>query len=120
VLPEVVSRLEALLEKEKITTPILLRMTGCPNGCARPYMAELALVGSAVNQYQLWLGGNPGLTRLASPIIEKLPLENLETTLTPLLRHWRDMGNKESFGDHCHKLDKSVLLALLHKHAATP
>jgi len=113
VLPDVLARLEALLKAEAINTPILVRMTGCPNGCARPYMAELALVGSAVNQYQLWLGGNPGLTRLAKPILEKLPLDQLETTLLPLMRHWRDNGIKHSFGDYCNSLDPDLLRNLL-------
>ena len=113
VLPDVLARLEALLKAEAINTPILVRMTGCPNGCARPYMAELALVGSAVNQYQLWLGGNPGLTRLAKPILEKLPLDQLETTLLPLMRHWRDNGIRHSFGDYCNSLDPDLLRNLL-------
>merc|ERR1712216_1119168 len=42
---------------------ILIRMTGCPNGCARPYMAELAFVGDGAKTYQIWLGGSPVLTR---------------------------------------------------------
>ncbi len=41
-------------------------MTGCPNGCARPYMAELGFVGDGPNSYQLWLGGNGNQTRLAT------------------------------------------------------
>ena len=118
VLPDVLARLEALLKAEAISTPILVRMTGCPNGCARPYMAELALVGSAVNQYQLWLGGNPGLTRLAEPILEKLPLDRLEATLLPLMRHWRDNGMKHSFGDYCNSLDPDLLRNLLHGQGA--
>jgi sulfite reductase (ferredoxin) len=113
ILPKILDRLEQLLAQEAITTPILFRITGCPNGCARPYMAELALVGSGVDQYQLWLGGSPGLTRLAVPYLEKLPLEQLETTLTPLLRHWRDQGKGSSFGDHCHGLGAESLGQLL-------
>ena len=38
--------------------PLVLRITGCPNGCARPYMAEIAFVGSGPGTYQLWLGGS--------------------------------------------------------------
>lgn len=120
ILPSVIERLEKLLEAEEITTPILLRMTGCPNGCARPYMAELALVGSGVDQYQLWLGGNPGLTRLAQPILDKLPLMDLEITIKPLLQHWRDNGKKQSFGDYCNQLEKKQLMDLLQSQGAVP
>ena len=113
VLPQVLQRLEALLAAEAIDQAILVRMTGCPNGCARPYMAELALVGSGVDTYQLWLGGSPRLTRLATPVLEAMPLQALEDTLRPLLRHWRDEGGGRSFGDHCLALDPQTLQTLL-------
>ncbi len=44
---------------------LVVRMTGCPNGCARPYMAELGFVGDGPNSYQIWLGSNANQTRLA-------------------------------------------------------
>jgi sulfite reductase beta subunit-like hemoprotein len=105
ILPAVLDRLDALLDRLAITKPLLVRMTGCPNGCARPYMAELGLVGSGVDQYQLWLGGSPGLTRLAEPYLERMPLEDLERTLEPLLTCWRDEGSaRSSFGDFIERL----------------
>ncbi|WP_216909028.1 sulfite reductase, ferredoxin dependent [Synechococcus sp. CCY 0621] len=105
VLPDVLVRLDALLERLEISKPLLVRMTGCPNGCARPYMAEIGLVGSAVDTYQLWLGGSHGLTRLARPYLEKMPLEKLEATLEPLLTAWRDEGGARSrFGDFIDRL----------------
>ena len=104
ILPHVLGRLETLLEELKIDSPILVRMTGCPNGCARPYMAELAMVGSGVEQYQLWLGGSPGLTRLARPVLQKMPLAEMESTLRPLLKQWQEQAPSQSFGDYCHSL----------------
>jgi sulfite reductase (ferredoxin) len=98
ILPMVVARLEAQMAGLGIERPVLVRMTGCPNGCARPYMAEIGLVGSGVDEYQLWLGGTPGLTQLARPFLQRLPLENLEATLEPLFCAWRDQGGKTSFG----------------------
>ena len=60
VQPEINARLWAKLKSMGMGNfEFLTRTTGCPNGCARPYMAELALVGSGPNQYQLWLGGSP-------------------------------------------------------------
>ena len=99
IFPAVLDRLETLLDRLEIAKPILVRMTGCPNGCARPYMAEIGLVGSGVDQYQLWLGGSNQLSRLAEPYLEKMPLDALEATLEPLLQAWRQTGMRRSFGD---------------------
>jgi sulfite reductase (ferredoxin) len=98
-LPGVLDRLEQLFGRIGIEKPVLVRMTGCPNGCARPYMAEIGLVGSGVDQYQLWLGGTPNLSRLAEPYLERMPLASLEQTLEPLLRAWHGRGGRASFGD---------------------
>ncbi len=114
ILPEVLDRLDALLRRLEIEKPVLVRMTGCPNGCARPYMAEIGLVGSGVEQYQLWLGGTPNLTRLASPYLERMPLAELESTLEPLLRGWKAAGGRRSFGEHVAQLgDVAVREALV-------
>jgi sulfite reductase (ferredoxin) len=99
ILPEVLERLEALFQRLGISKSVLVRITGCPNGCARPYMAEIGLVGSGVDQYQLWLGGTPNLSRLAEPYLEKMPLEALEATLEPLLQAWQSAGGRRSLGD---------------------
>jgi sulfite reductase (ferredoxin) len=77
-------------------------------------MAEIGLVGSGVEAYQLWLGGSPGLTRLAQPYLEKMPLEDLETTLEPLLTAWRDEGGKRSrLGDFIEKIGAERVGSLL-------
>ena len=112
-LPDVLERLEAQLQRLEIEKSVLVRMTGCPNGCARPYMAELGLVGDGVNQYQLWLGGTPNLSRLAEPYLERLPLEQLETTIEPLLRSWKAAGGRRSLGDHVARLGRPQVEALL-------
>ncbi|MBM5813206.1 MAG: sulfite reductase, ferredoxin dependent [Cyanobacteria bacterium M_DeepCast_100m_m1_067] len=99
ILPDVLERLEILLQRLGISKSVLVRITGCPNGCARPYMAEIGLVGSGIDQYQLWLGGTPNLSRLAEPYLEKMPLEALEATLEPLLQAWQSAGGRRSLGD---------------------
>jgi sulfite reductase (ferredoxin) len=99
ILPSVLERLDVLMNRLEIKRSVLVRMTGCPNGCARPYMAEIGLVGSGVEQYQLWLGGSPHLTRLARPFLERMPLGELENTLEPLLSAWKSEGGRRSFGD---------------------
>ena len=113
ILPDVIDRLDAQLRRLEIEKSLLVRMTGCPNGCARPYMAELGLVGNGVNEYQLWLGGTPNLQRLAKPFVEKLPLADLETRLEPLLVSWKAAGGRRSFGDHIEKLGDQAVSELL-------
>ena len=111
--PEVLARLDTLRQSLGIEHPLLVRMTGCPNGCSRPYMAEVGLVGSAAGHYQLWLGGTPGLTTLARPVLERLPLENLEAVLQPLFSHWMQTAASKSFGDFCQDHTTEQLQELL-------
>ena len=113
ILPDVLERLDSQLNHLEIKKSILVRMTGCPNGCARPYMAELGLVGSGVNQYQLWLGGSANLQQLARPFLQKMPLEDLETTIEPLLLSWKDAGGRRGFGEHITKLGDATVQEML-------
>ena len=99
ILPEVLKRIDDLIKNLNIEKTILLRMTGCPNGCTRPYMAELALVGSGQNKYQLWLGGSKNLQRLAKPYLQRMDLNDLEKTLKPLLIYWNKSNPEIDFGD---------------------
>ncbi len=112
-LPNVLDRVDRLLNDLSIKKSILIRMTGCPNGCARPYMAELALVGSGVDQYQLWLGGSPNLERLAKPYTSKMKINELEETLTPLLVSWKNSAKNTSFGDHINNIGEKQVKLLL-------
>jgi len=116
-LPELLERINNQLKRLEITKSILIRVTGCPNGCARPYMAELALVGSGLNQYQLWLGGSTNLKRLATPFLQKMPLNELEKTLEPLFLSWKNKGNSSSLGDHVMKLGNENVMSLLTSNA---
>jgi sulfite reductase (ferredoxin) len=113
ILPSVIDRIRALLnrlglEKEEF----VIRMTGCPNGCARPYMAELGFVGSAPNSYQLWLGGTADQTRLARPYMDKMAIDDLEKVLEPIFVYFQqDKQNNETFGEFCHRVNFPALQA---------
>lgn len=102
-LPNVMARLRTLLDNLGLgDEQFITRMTGCPNGCARPYMAELGFVGSNADEYQVWLGGSFNSTRLAEPYVQKLHINDLETGLTPLFVYFRDARTEsETFGDFC-------------------
>ena len=105
-IPGVLERIRALLNKLGLQYEhFVVRMTGCPNGCARPYMAELGFVGSAPEAYQVWLGGSRDQTRLALPYMERLNLNDLETQLEPIFVYFQQSRQlEEGFGDFCDRL----------------
>ncbi|MEN9205020.1 MAG: NADPH-dependent assimilatory sulfite reductase hemoprotein subunit [Thermostichales cyanobacterium DRC_bins_46] len=102
-LPQVLQDLEKLLQELHLEhEPLVVRMTGCPNGCARPYLAEIGLVGVQPGAYQLWLGGSPRGDRLAQLFLDKVPGEAILATLRPLLTNFaQERYSQESFGDFC-------------------
>ena len=114
-LPDILKRIDNLLKSLNIEKTILFRITGCPNGCSRPYMAELALVGSGLNKYQVWLGGSRNLQRLAKPYLQRMDLNDLEDTLRPLLEVWKNSFSELDFGDFISENKDSYILDLLNK-----
>merc|ERR1712039_461164 len=91
---------------------ILMRMTGCPNGCARPYMAELAFVGDSPKSYQIWLGGSPVLTRTAYPFQSKVKDEDMESFMEPIFAFFIEQRTAfETFGDFCHRVGAEAISA---------
>lgn len=113
ILPSVNARVRQLLQKLGLgEETFVIRMTGCPNGCARPYMAELGFVGSAPDTYQIWLGGTPNQTALARAYTDKLHLKDLETFLEPLLVCFQEQRQSgESFGEFCQRVGFETLRA---------
>jgi sulfite reductase (NADPH) hemoprotein beta-component len=106
VMPEVLTRLEHLMVETGLPEEeIIIRMTGCPNGCSRPYTAEMALVGKSPGKYQLYLGGNQAGTRLCRLYKEGVKNEDLVGELRPLLaRFARERIGAERFGDFSHRV----------------
>lgn len=100
-LPELVSGLEAALAGRQLARrPLQLRMTGCPNGCARPAIAEVGVVGRTKSSYDLFLGGGTRGDRLATLYREKVKLEDIPDILGPLFDRWANEGDPdETFGD---------------------
>jgi sulfite reductase (ferredoxin) len=83
-------------------------MTGCPNGCARPYTAEIGIVGRTKTGYDIHLGGAAAGDRLAPPVAKSVKLAELPTVLAPYLdRYVADRSDGESFGDFVHRVEAS-------------
>lgn len=102
-LPGVIDQLEVEVAKLGLqTSKLAVHMTGCPNGCARPYTPDVGLVGKAVGKYTVFVGGNPEGTRLAFIYRDMVPLEEIVPALVPLLQRYRvEREGSESFGDFC-------------------
>jgi sulfite reductase (NADPH) hemoprotein beta-component len=103
MMPDFLTRIEGLLAELGLPQEeIVVRMTGCPNGCARPYMAEIAFVGKAPNKYQIYLGGNEPSTRLNRLYKDSVKTEELLNELRTVLRRYiSEKLPGERFGDFC-------------------
>ncbi len=108
IMDEMEQQLEALgLEEEVFTT----RMTGCPNGCSRPYNADIGLVGKTKGKYTIFLGGRRQGDRLNWIYKDLVPAADVVPTLVPVLKQFgeaREPG--ESFGDFCDRMGKEGLV----------
>ena len=106
MLPGLIDRIEKLCGDLGLgSEEIVIRSTGCPNGCARPYMAEIAFVGKAPGRYQLWLGGNASGTRLNTLFKEVIKDAEIEAELRPLFaRFATERTASERFGDWCDRV----------------
>jgi len=109
-LPEFLARFETVLEEAGLKDDaISLRVTGCPNGCARPYLAEIGFVGKAPGKYALYLGASYEGTRLNRLFAPSVTLDDAIRVLTPVIQRYAlERSGNERFGDWC---DRFVLPA---------
>jgi sulfite reductase (ferredoxin) len=120
-LPGVIDVMEAELarlglEKEQFT----VRMTGCPNGCARPYNPDIGFVGKARGKYTVYVGGRLLGDRLGFIFKDMIPEAEITPTLRPLFVYFKqDRQPKETFGDFCHRKGLEDLLAYAEQFAAS-
>ena len=113
ILPSMIDQMEQSLAAlglggEVFTT----RMTGCPNGCARPYNSDIGLVGKTKDKYTIFLGGRRQGDRLNFLYRDLVPTAEVVPALEPVFRYFRDAREPgEAFGDFCHRKGKDDLLA---------
>ncbi len=122
VMPGVLDQLEAELRQLGLSEEKLsVRMTGCPNGCARPYQSDIGIVGRSGDKYMLFVGGQILGNRLNFQLKDLVPLAQIVPTLRPILEHFKnDRHPSESFGDYCHRLGSVRLQELLANEQAEP
>ena len=113
-LPAIVGAVHDALGRLEIGgDAVTLRVTGCPNGCARPYTAEIGLVGRRKRIYDIHLGGAADGTRLNALVFELVAEEHITPVLEPILVAWRDRRRPgETFGDFCHRAGSDGLAVL--------
>jgi sulfite reductase (NADPH) hemoprotein beta-component len=100
-LPDLISKIDIILNEFNLSKEeIVIRMTGCPNGCGRPYIAEIALIGKSPGYYNLYLGGNFEGSRLNNLYRETIQEEDILKELYPIIKDFAEnrMEN-ERFGD---------------------
>lgn len=101
LLPSFTDAMDSILAKHGLSSEsLVLRITGCPNGCGRAMLAEVALVGKAVGRYNLHLGGNKVGTRIPRLYQENISTEEILTILDDLIGRWAtERQSDECFGD---------------------
>lgn len=106
-LPQFVSEVDNILAMQDLGDEhIVLRVTGCPNGCGRAMLAEVGLVGKALDRYNLYLGGNRIGSRIPRLYRENISSAEILTILTPLIARWgKERTENEGFGDFLIRAD---------------
>ncbi len=100
-LPSLINRFDALFRKYGLEdVPVTTRMTGCANGCARPYLAEIGLVGKGPGRYALFVGAGFAGDRIGAPYRDNANEEEILEALAPLVaRFAKERESQEHFGD---------------------
>jgi sulfite reductase (ferredoxin) len=113
-LPGILDQMEVELAKLGLDREVIsVHMTGCPNGCARPYTPDIGLVGKAAGEkYSVFLGGNVLGTRLAFLFKDMVPKDEITPSLVPVFAQFKSQRQSgENFGDFCHRLGKDALVS---------
>jgi sulfite reductase (ferredoxin) len=114
-LPGMMDQLEIVLARLGLSRErFTVRMTGCPNGCARPYNSDIGLVGKAKNKYTVLTGGRVLGNRLNFILKDMVPSEEIVPVLDKVLTYYKSHRlDGEELGDFCHRIGKAALAAAI-------
>lgn len=118
-LPGMIDQIEVELARLGLSSETFtIRMTGCPNGCARPYNSDIGLVGKAANKYTIFVGGRLLGDRLNFIYKDMVPSEEVVPSLVPVLTYFKQEREPgETLGDFCHRKGAADLLAWADQYA---
>jgi sulfite reductase (ferredoxin) len=110
-LPSLIRRIEGIVSELGLAEErISYRMTGCPNGCARPYLGDVGFVGTTLGKYDVFLGGDFDGTRLNELYAHNVPYDEIPALLREPLRVFtQERRGGEGFGEWCHRVGVTVL-----------
>ena len=110
VRDEIIRRVEEILLKHNLQDEkFSIRITGCPNGCARPYAGDIGIVGRAPNLYALYSGGDFEGTRLNKKILDKVSYQDLTQALEQIFLLFKDQRkDNEPLGDFCNRVGTDI------------
>ncbi len=114
-LPGILDELEVEMKKLGLEDePFSVRMTGCPNGCARPYQSDVGIVGRSGDKYVLYVGGHVRGHRLNFELKDLVPRRDIVRFIRALLAYFKEERRPgESFGDYCQRIGQERCQALL-------
>jgi sulfite reductase (ferredoxin) len=114
-LPGMIDQLEVVLARLGLSRErFTVRMTGCPNGCARPYNSDIGLVGKAKNKYTILTGGRVVGNRLNFILKDMVPAEEVVPVLDKVLTYYKShRAEGEELGDFCFRMGKEALAAVI-------
>ena len=121
VLPDLSRRIEGLVAELGLADErISFRMTGCPNGCARPYLGDVGFVGTTLGKYDVFLGGDFVGTRLNTLFAHNVPIDEIPGLLRgPLAAFAAERTAAEGFGDWCDRVGVGALIERFQAEGAT-
>lgn len=112
----ILEKIEDVMRKHDVIDDVIaVRIAGCPNGCSRPYVGDIGIVGRTPDTYALYIGGDFEGTRLNEKVFDKVPYEQLAGALDPMFALWKDHRKVgEGFGNFCQRYG----IAAVKQHAA--
>ncbi|MDX1959956.1 MAG: NADPH-dependent assimilatory sulfite reductase hemoprotein subunit [Leptospiraceae bacterium] len=113
--PQLLAGIESVLVKHELSSRApVLRMTGCPNGCARPYSAEIGIVGQQNGgKYAIYLGGDAEGTRVGFQVATKVPISSIPELLEKVFIEWKKNGQDKTLGDFTYSIGKEKIAEIL-------
>ncbi len=114
-LPGIMDELETALRAVGLEDEtISVRMTGCPNGCVRPYQSDIGIVGRSGDKYVVYVGGRTQGDRMNFELRDLTPRGEIVATLLPLLRRYKtERQGSESFGEYCWRIGPETVRGMV-------